>query len=147
MPKGACSGEIIAGVEPIETTLRAIDYITGVGAFPTVCIFRPVIGSDMEHYPSPSYDDMRRVMQHMYVACRRAGIPIGVAPNIEVSLIVNPDDAAYLVPRTLGFRVDRAWLKLLKKLAWVKFRRELRPHPVKGTLAPAKAPALASAST
>ena len=53
--KGACSGEIIAGVEPIEDTLRAIDYITGLGAFPTVCIFRPTIGTDMEHWPPPRY--------------------------------------------------------------------------------------------
>ncbi len=147
MPKGACSGEIIAGVEPIETTLAAIDYITGLGSFPTVCIFRPVIGSDMEHYPSPRYDDMVRVMRHMYLACRKAGIPIGAAPNIEVSLIVNPDDAAYLVPRTLGFRLDRAWLRLIKRLAWLKFRRELRPRPIRATLdVKARAAALATSS-
>jgi hypothetical protein len=134
MPKGACSGEIIAGVEPIETTKNAIDYITGVGAFPTVCIFRPVIGSDMENVPSPAYEDMVDVMRHMYVACRRAGIPIGVAPNIEVSLIVNPDDAQYLVPRTVGFKLDRLKLAIIKKLAALKFRREMRPHRVRGKL-------------
>ena len=134
MPKGACSGEIIAGVEPVDVTLRAIDYITGVGAFPTICIFRPVVGSDMEHVPSPNYEDMVKVMRHMYVACRRQGIPIGVAPNIEVSLIVNPDDAQYLVPRDLRFRLDRWWLRALKTLAGPKFAHELRPHPVKGRI-------------
>jgi hypothetical protein len=146
MPRGACSGEIIAGVEPVATTKRAIDYITSVGAFPTVCIFRPVIGSDMEQYPSPPYEDMVEVMRHMYVACRRNRIPIGLAPNIEVSLIVNPDDAQYLVPRTLAFRVDRMKLAILKRLAALKFRRELRPHPVRGTLEQgARAPARAAA--
>ncbi len=135
LPKGACSGEIIAGVEPIEDTLRAIDYITGVGAFPTVCIFRPVIGSDMEDHPSPDYEEMRRVMEYMYRACRRAGIPMGLAPNIEVSLIVNPDDAKYLVERDLPFRLFEMKLKVLKKLAMaMKFRKELRPHPVRGSL-------------
>src|SRR5215471_13136384 len=48
MPPGAVSGEIIAGIEPIENTLKAIDYITSLGAFPTVCIFRPTIDSDMQ---------------------------------------------------------------------------------------------------
>src|SRR5690606_32443074 len=120
-PKGACSGEIIAGVEPLASTLEAIDYITGVGAFPTVCIFRPVVGSDMEHHPSPAYEDMVTVMRHMYRACRQHGIPIGVAPNIEVSLIVNPDDAQYLVPRTAGFHLDRLWLRLLRLLAAPRF--------------------------
>jgi hypothetical protein len=76
-------------------------------------------------------------MRHMYVACRRNRIPIGIAPNIEVSLIVNPDDAQYLVPRTFGFRLDRLKLKLLKRMAAAHFRREMRPHPVKGTLDPA----------
>lgn len=134
MPKGACSGEIIAGIEPIEATLKAIDYITGVGAFPTVCIFRPVVGSDMEHYPSPRYEDMLLVMRHMYRACRRAGIPIGVAPNIEVSLIVNPDDAQYLVPRTAAFHLDRLWLRFVKLMAQPHFRRAMRAQPVRGDL-------------
>jgi hypothetical protein len=146
MPRGSCSGEIIAGVEPVATTKRAIDYITSVGAFPTVCIFRPVIGSDMENVPSPELGDMLEVMRHMYRACRRRGIPIGVAPNIEVSLIVNPDDAQYLVPRTLGFRLDRMKLAALKRLAAFKFRRELRPRRVRGSLEqgnPAARPAMA----
>ena len=43
--KGAVSGEIIAGIEPIEDTLNAIDYITSIGAFPTVCNF-PTCGGD-----------------------------------------------------------------------------------------------------
>lgn len=134
LPKGACSGEIIAGVEPLESTYEAIDWITERGAFPTVCIFRPVVGSDMEHYPSPDPTDMRGVMQHMYRACRRRGIPIGAAPNIEVSLIVNPDDAAYLVPRDLAFRWDRLKLKLAHWAARRLLAPELRPHPVAGSV-------------
>ena len=100
--KGSCSGEIIAGIEPLEDTLRAIDYITGIGAFPTVCIFRPTIGSDMEQWPSPRYEDMLVVFRHVYEACRRNNIPIDVTPNIEVSLIVQPGDTRYLASRTLG---------------------------------------------
>ena len=78
-----------------------------MGAFPTVCVFRPTVGSDMQDWPPPTYDDMRRVMAHVYDACRRNWIPIGAAPNIEVSIVVNPDDAAMLAPRNgriLGVR-------------------------------------------
>lgn len=134
MPKGACSGEIIVGVEPVEDSLAAIDYITGVGAFPTVCIFRPVIGSDMEDHPSPDPETVVPIMRHMYRACRKRGIPMGVAPNIEVSLIVNPDDAKYLVERDLAFRWNEWKMAAFRRLAALKFRRELRPHPVKGDL-------------
>jgi hypothetical protein len=132
MGKGRVSGEIIAGVEPVEDTIRAIDYITSLGAFPTVCIFRPTIGSDMEHYPSPRYEDMRVVMEHMWDACRRNHIPIGITPNIEVSLIVNPDDARYLPRRDLKWRAYEAELAVMRAVAPLYFKRELRARPVKG---------------
>jgi hypothetical protein len=129
--KGSCSGEIIAGVEPLEDTIRAIDYITDIGAFPTVCIFRPVIGSDMEDYASPRYEDMIEVMKHMYEACTKKGIPIGVAPNIEVSLIVQPDDGRYLAKRNFSFYANEFNLKLKRFLAnQLIFKKELRPKKI-----------------
>lgn len=126
LPKGACSGEIIAGNEPIEKTLEAIDFITGLGAFPTVCIFRPLEGSDMETWPPPDYEDMRRVMKHMWERCRDRGVPIGLAPNIEVSLVIQPTDAAYLADGTWKDRWYMAKLGILRRLAAPVFRRKMR---------------------
>lgn len=128
MPRGAVSGEIIAGVEPIERTLEGIDRIAAMGAFPTVCIFRPTIGSDMEDWPSPRYEDMRRVMRHVYDACRRHWIPIGAAPNIEVSLVVNPDDTAFLADRTAGFYAYEAFRRTVKLAARPLFAWKRRPR-------------------
>lgn len=128
--KGSCSGEIIAGVEPIEDTLKAIDYITSVGAFPTVCIFRPTIGAAMERFPSPDPAEMKQVMAYMYEACRRNNIPIGMAPNIEVSLIVNPDDARELAPNTLPNRLYEMELRTMRFLAKPIFARELKPRTI-----------------
>jgi len=34
--------EIVAGLEPPESAIEAIDWITSVGAVPTVCVFPPV---------------------------------------------------------------------------------------------------------
>ena len=123
LPRGAVSGEIIAGIEPIAETLTGIDRIASSGAFPTVCIFRPTIGSAMADWPPPDYDDMRLVMTAMYDACRRHRIPIGLAPNIEVSLVVNPDDAAFLAPRTADFYVYEAWRRMLRMVARPVFNR------------------------
>ncbi len=94
--KGRVSGEIIAGVEPIEATKRGIDRIVDAGAFPTVCIFRPTVGSEMENYASPEPEAMKEVFAYLYEACRRGGIPVGVLP-IEVSLIVQPEESVDLV--------------------------------------------------
>ena len=123
LPRGAVSGEIIAGIEPIAETLAGIERIASSGAFPTVCIFRPTIGSAMADWPPPDYDDMRAVMAAMYDACRRHRIPIGVAPNIEVSLVVTPDDAAFLARRTADFYAYEAWRRMLRMVARPIFDR------------------------
>jgi hypothetical protein len=128
LPRGAVSGEIIAGIEPIANTIDAIERITALGAFPTVCIFRPTVASQMADWPSPPYDDMRRVMAAAYDACRRRRVPIGLAPNIEVSLVVNPDDAVFLAPRTMDFFAYEAWRRMLRIAARPVFLHEMGTH-------------------
>jgi hypothetical protein len=135
MPRGAVSGELIAGIEPIAHTIAGIEQITRAGAFPTVCIFRPTIGSDMAGCAPPRYDDMRTVMAAMYDACRRHRIPIGLAPNIEVSLVVNPDDAAMLAPRDAAFYSYELWRRALRLAARPVFRHRLRPAPLRSAAA------------
>ena len=124
---GRVSGEIIAGVEPIEATKRGIDRIVDAGAFPTVCIFRPTVDSEMEDVPSPDPEAMKEVFAYLYEACRRTGLPIGVLP-IEVSLVVQPEEAADLVPTTLGTRFYETKLAALRTLArpYIAWKRKPR---------------------
>ena len=70
--RGRVSGEIIAGVEPVEATKRGIDRIVAAGAFPTVCIFRPTIGSEMETMPPPDPEAMREVFASQKLNTREA---------------------------------------------------------------------------
>jgi hypothetical protein len=126
LPRGAVSGEIIAGLEPVETTIEAIERIASAGAFPTVCVFRPTAGSDMEDWPPPDFDDMRRVLAAVYDACRRHRVPIGLAPNIEVSLVVNPDDAALLAKQTPPMLAYELWRRALRMAARPVFARRMR---------------------
>ena len=132
LPRGAVSGEIIAGLEPIDSTLAAIERIASVGAFPTVCVFRPTVGSDMAGWPPPAYEDMRRVLLAVYDACRRHRVPIGLAPNIEVSLVVNPDDAALLAPLGAATLAFELWRRALRLAARPVFARRLRPRKISG---------------
>jgi solute carrier family 13 (sodium-dependent dicarboxylate transporter), member 2/3/5 len=120
--KGRVSGEIIAGVESIEATKRGIDRIVNAGAFPTVCIFRPTIGSEMEDTPPPDPEAMKDVFAHVYESCKRAGIPIGVLP-IEVSLVVQPEEAAALVEP--GFSLYGLRNRFLRQIArpYVAFKK------------------------
>lgn len=126
MGKGRNSGEIIAGIEPLEDTFKAIDYITGAGAFPTVCVFRPVLGTDMADWPSPKYDDMLQVYRHMYEACRDHGIPTGIAPNVKTSLVVLPYEGRYFREGfSFGDALYGAKLAALRALFLVYFRTRL----------------------
>jgi hypothetical protein len=71
----------------------------------------------MESWPPPKYDEMRTVMLRVYEACRKNWIPIGAAPNIEVSLVVNPDDAALLAPRDAAFWAYEAYRRTARAVA------------------------------
>jgi sodium-dependent dicarboxylate transporter 2/3/5 len=124
--KGRVSGEIIAGVEPIEATKRAIDRIVNAGAFPTICIFRPTVGSEMESTPPPDPEAMKEVFAHAYDSCRRAGIPIGILP-IEVSLVVQPEEAEELTEPSFGRSLYTMRNRLLKQVAKPYVAWKLRP--------------------
>lgn len=93
-----CNGEIVAGLESPESSIAAIDWITSVGAIPTVCVFRPLIGTDYQDVPPPKLEDMLPIFQRLYIACMEKKLPIGVAPNVKVSLVMLPEECKYLVP-------------------------------------------------
>ena len=83
----------------------------------------------MAVWKPPAYADMRVVMSAVYDACRRHRIPVGIAPNIEVSLVVTPDDAALLAPRTPSFYAYELWRRTVRLAARPVFGRRLRRPP------------------
>jgi len=127
--KGRVSGEIIAGIEPVVDTLKAIDYITSVGAFPTICVFRPTLGTEMEDHPSPQYEDMTRIFRRMYESLIKYNIPIGIAPNIHVSLVIQPTEGKYFIEqKNLGYYKYQMKLSLLKMIYRPLFRLKMMRH-------------------
>ena len=93
------NGEIIAGLEPPESSMRAIDWITSVGAIPTVCVFRPLVGTDLQDANPPRTAELVPVFRRLYEACMERGLPIGCAPNVHVSLVLLPEECRALSPR------------------------------------------------
>ena len=118
------NGEIIAGLEPAESSMRAIDWITSVGAIPTVCVFRPLVGTDLEHAEPPSTEDMVPVFRRLYEACMERGLPIGCAPNVHVSLVMLPEECRTLTARR--FPLQAMKLKAMAGIFGYRFRRRLR---------------------
>jgi hypothetical protein len=124
---GRVSGEIIAGLESVAATKRGIDRIVAAGAFPTVCIFRPTVGSELEQTPPPDPEAMKEVFAHVREACRNAGLPIGILP-IQVSLVVQPEETVDLVAPTLASVLYEFKLSTLRTLAqpYVAWKRRPR---------------------
>ena len=118
------NGEIIAGLESPSSSIRAIDWMTSVGAIPTVCVFRPLRGTDYEDLPPPRTEDLVPVFRRLYESCMERGLPIGCAPNVHVSLVLLPEECASLSPRSYPWQ--RAKLALMKRAFASRFQARLR---------------------
>jgi len=132
------NGEIIAGLEPPESSIRAIDWITSVGAIPTVCVFRPLTGTDLETAAPPRSEDLVPVFRRLYEACMERGLPIGCAPNVHVSLVMLPEECRTLSPRRYPLKTLK--LKAMAKVFARRFAKRQalpahRPSPTPADMA------------
>jgi hypothetical protein len=118
------NGEIIAGLEPPESSIAAIEWITSVGAIPTVCVFRPLQGTDYAALPPPDTEAMVPVFGALYEACMSRGLPIGCAPNVHVSLVMLPEEARGLSKRRFPFRELKR--RALKRVVAFELGRRFR---------------------
>ncbi len=120
------NGEIIAGLEPPEDSIRAIDWITDVGAVPTVCVFRPLVGTDYENLPPPETEDLIPVFRRLYEAVMEKGIPVGIAPYVHVSLVLLPEECRWFLDDPNKHWMGELKLKAMRKIFSWRFQRELR---------------------
>ena len=119
------NGEIVAGLEPPENTIEAINWITSVGAIPTVCVFRPLTDTDYEDVPPPKTEEMIPVHRRMYEACMERGLPLGIAPNVKVSIVLLPDEGRYFLDDWNQYRWKELRLMPLRGLFRAAFWTKL----------------------
>ncbi len=122
------NGEIIAGLEPPEKSIEAIDWITSRGAIPTVCVFRPLQATDYAHLDPPKTEDMIPIFGRLYEACMEQGLPIGVAPNVHVSLVLLPEEGRYFTKNPRKFALKEMALAAKKQVFRRKFLGDLEAH-------------------
>ena len=128
--KGKVAGEIIAGLESPESTIEGIEKFAKMGAVSTVCVFRPCRGTDYQDVPPPKYEEMLPVFRRLYTACLDYGIPFGIAPNIKVSIVMLPEECAYLVPGlTPKQKLQLAKIEAMKAAFQAYFRAALALKP------------------
>ncbi len=118
------NGEIIAGLEPPESSIAAIDWMTSVGAIPTVCVFRPLVGTDLADADPPKTEELVPVFRRLYEACMDARLPIGCAPNVHVSLVMLPEECRGFSTRRYPWHSLK--LQAMKRVFARQFERRTR---------------------
>ena len=124
--KGSVSAEIVAGVEPIEDTLKAVGYFVRTGALPLVFILRPMEGTQLQDLEPPCPEDMLVVFRHLYETCRSHNLPLGVLPNINLSTMPHPVDTLYLARDSSDGQAYQRWIVSMKQVMQPYFRRRMR---------------------
>ncbi len=109
------NGELVAGLESPASSIAAVRWLTERGAIPTVCVFRPLLGTDLAEAPPPSPEAVLPVFQALYASCLEHGLPIGLAPNVHVSLVLLPEECRWLVQDPAVLRASAAGER---SLAW-----------------------------
>lgn len=124
--KGRVSGEIIAGLEDPENTIKAIEYFAAKGIVPTICVFRPCSGTALENIDPPRTEDMVPVFKKLYEACIENRIPVGIAPNIKVSLVLLSEEGRFLLRRrNVKFFIAESRLNILKFFYRMYFKTKI----------------------
>ncbi len=126
MGRGRVSGELVAGIEPIEQTKRGIDYFVRIGTIPLIAIFRPLLGTETEDLAPPGFEEMIEVFRYVYQTCSSHNLPIGLAPNIRLSALPHPEDTLYLAPDMTEGENYRRWILTMQQTMRPYFLRRIR---------------------
>jgi hypothetical protein len=126
MGRGRVSGELMAGREPVEETMRGIDCFVRAGVIPLIAVFRPMPGTETADLAPPDFADMLRIFRYVYQACSSHHLPFGLAPNIHLSELLHPEDTLYLAPDMRQGEAYRRWILTMQQVMRPYFLRRMR---------------------
>lgn len=128
-PNGTVASHLIVGLEPIESTMKGIDFLTGIGVVPILPIYRPSAGAKILKYKMPSTDKVAPVYGHLY----KAVIANKINTNWvrDISIVTTPLEGRFFVgaeARIKRFMQNFYKSRLGLKAAWslATLRRKLR---------------------
>jgi hypothetical protein len=75
--RGRVRSLIVAGLESLEVTLQAVDYVASLGCDPVLSPFRPASGTELSKLPPPTVDFMERLYLGSVEIVDRYGVKLG----------------------------------------------------------------------
>lgn len=68
---------MVVGLEPLESTVRGVEWLASMGVMPILSPFRPMAGTELEHHPRLSAEALWDVTQAAAEAAGKHGMPLG----------------------------------------------------------------------
>ncbi|MBI5892231.1 MAG: radical SAM protein [Deltaproteobacteria bacterium] len=132
-PNGTVASNLIVGLEPAESTMRGIDFLTDLGVVPILPIYRPVSSVKLLSYKIPSLDEIAPVYKHLYHAVKKNRINMNWVRDISV--ITTPIEAMFFTGdmsrfKTMMHKFYKSKLGLKTVWGLSTLRRKLRVREV-----------------
>lgn len=93
LPNGTVWSDLVVGLEPIESTIRGIDTLTGIRVLPVLSLFRPLDESQLRGHRLPAIEEVVPVYAHLFHAVRSARINMGWVRDL--SFAITPLEARF----------------------------------------------------
>lgn len=85
-PRGAVTSHLVLGLEPIESTLKGIDFLTDLGVVPLITFFPPLEGSTLAMRWKPDLKDIVPVYAYLYERIQKKKLSTNWVRQIDVVL-------------------------------------------------------------
>lgn len=83
-PSGTVASHLIVGLEPKESTIKGIDYLTDIGVIPILPIFKPLKGSQLETMKPPTTEEVAPIYAYLYKTLKRKRINMRWMKDISI---------------------------------------------------------------
>lgn len=128
-PSGTVASHLIVGLEPVESTVAGIDFLTNIGVIPILPVYRPSQKAKLTQYKMPSTEVVAPVYGYLYRAV--TANKINTSWIRDISVVTTPlegrffvDDDARMQTLMQNFYKSRLGLKAAWSMATL--RRKLK---------------------
>lgn len=83
---GMVSSNLIVGLESPASTIKGIDFLTGMGVAPILPIFRPLKGTSFQGKTTPEVEEIAPIYGHLYNAVKKSNINMTWEKNVSAHM-------------------------------------------------------------
>lgn len=102
-PKGAVTSHLVLGLEPLESTMKGIDFLTEMGVVPLLTFFPPQPGSSLEMRWRPNLKEIIPLYAYLYQRVTEKKLSTNWIRQIDV--VLTPLEGRHFAGGKAGLKV------------------------------------------